>query len=203
MNPPPFEEALTQALTDAELTVSSTEMAQLKRYWNLLQRWNERINLTSLPLDTGSQPTLTRLFVEPAIGASMVDDRPLSCFDLGSGGGSPAIPLNVFRPQMQLTMVESRERKSAFLRAAVREVGIDADVLTSRVEDLQLTEVADLISIRAVRLDGSLLALVHRQLKPGGRLLVFGAKDTPPLFRPLEYRQLPSGTFLTLLTRST
>jgi 16S rRNA (guanine527-N7)-methyltransferase len=203
VNHPPFEEALASALHEAGLSVSPTEVAQLRRYWNVLQRWNDRINLTSLPLDTASAATMSRLFVEPAIGASMIEDRPMSCFDLGSGGGSPAIPLNVFRPQMQLTMVESKERKSAFLREAVREVGLDAEVLTTRIEDLQQLESTDLVTIRAVKLDGSLLSLVHGQLKQGGRLLVFGAKEIPPLFRPLEYRQLPSGSFLTLLARST
>jgi 16S rRNA (guanine527-N7)-methyltransferase len=160
------------------------------------------MNLTSLPLDPTSVPTINRLFIEPAVASALVEDTRLVAYDLGSGGGSPGIPLNVFRSELQLTMVESRERKCAFLREAVREVGLDAAVLNTRFEDLQMEPETDLVVLRAVRLDGSLLAMLHSQLKQGARVMVFGAKETPPLFRPVEFCQLPNGSYVTVLARA-
>jgi 16S rRNA (guanine527-N7)-methyltransferase len=198
-----FHEKLRAQLASSGTSVAKTQLSQLERYYELLAKWNERINLTSLPLDGYPTHTIDRLFVEPAVASTLVDEGPIVCFDLGSGGGSPAIPLNVFRPEMRLTMVESRERKSAFLREAAREVGLKrATVVTSRFEDLHLSGLADLVTVRAVRLDGGVVSLIHRQLRPGGRLLLFGAQETPPLFKPIEYCQLPgSESYLTLLVR--
>jgi len=197
-----FEHAAISRFNAAGVEVSAPQLHQLKRYYDLLYRWNQRINLTALPLENYPASTLDRLLVEPVVGATLVEDSLLDYFDLGSGGGSPAIPLAIVRPQLSLTMVESRERKAAFLRETIREVGlVEAGVLTNRFEDLADVSVADLVTVRAVKLDGALLSLVHRLLRPGGKLLVFGAKDTPPLFRPVEYCQLPSGSYLTMLVR--
>jgi 16S rRNA (guanine527-N7)-methyltransferase len=195
--------ALVPLLAAQSISATDAQLEQITRYYELLRRWNERINLTALPLDGYPSATLNRLIVEPAIAATLLPDRRLNVVDLGSGGGSPAIPLNIFRPQMRLTMVESRERKASFLREAVREALLaQATVINARFEDLTLTAPADLITVRAVKLDGGLLSLVHRNLVDGGRLLIFGPRETPPLFRPLEYCQLPGGnSYLTLLVK--
>lgn len=197
-----FKGAVARQLQAAHVEASELQLNQLERYYSLLKRWNERINLTALPLDDYPEATVDRLIVEPAVASSLLDDRPVDLVDFGSGGGSPAIPLNIFRPSFRLTMVESKERKGAFLREAARESGLpNANVLTMRFEDLFLPRPADLISVRAVRLDGGLVSLIHRLLSADGRLLVFGAQDIPSLFRPLQYCQLASGSFLTLLAR--
>lgn len=197
-----FREVVGPRLQAAHVEASRLQLNQLERYYSLLRRWNERINLTALPLDDYPAPTVDRLLIEPAVASTLIEDRELDCLDFGSGGGSPAIPLNIFRPKFRLTMVESKERKGAFLREAAREAGLPhAKVLTTRFEDLFLPKPADLVSVRAVKLDGALVSLIHRLLAVDGRLLVFGAQDIPSLFRPLEYCQLPTGAFLTLLVR--
>jgi 16S rRNA (guanine527-N7)-methyltransferase len=197
-----FKEAIARQLGASRVIVSELQLNQLERYYSLLKRWNERINLTALPLDGYPEATVDRLIIEPAVASTLLEDRPLDLLDFGSGGGSPAIPLNIFRPSFRLTMVESKERKGAFLREAARESGLPkANVLTARFEDLFLPRPADLITVRAVRLDAGLVSLIHRLLAQDGRLLVFGAQDIPSLFRPIEYCQLPSGSFLTLLAR--
>ena len=70
----------------------------LDAYYRLLARWNRTINLTALSLDPLADEALDRLFIEPLAAAPYIrealDVTPLSVwFDLGSGGGSPAIPL--------------------------------------------------------------------------------------------------------------
>src|SRR6516164_7658019 len=104
----------------ASVKVSEEAIEQLGRYFELLAKWNAKINLTALPLDPPTRETLDRLFVEPLAAARYFPRDPVAWFDLGSGGGSPAIPLKILHPEASLTMVEARVRKAAFLREAVR-----------------------------------------------------------------------------------
>ncbi len=159
---------------------SESELDQLFRYYDLLRSWNKRVNLTALPLDEVEFATVDRLFVEPGIAADLIPVERLRLLDLGSGGGSPAIPLKVLRPLAALTMVESRGKKAAFLREACRVIGVAADVLECRFEELSLEPAsADVISVRAVRLDENLVALIKRWLTRNGRLLFFAASAAP------------------------
>src|SRR5262249_62154900 len=98
----------------------------LGAYLRLLARWNATVNLTSLALDPPGDETFDRLVVEPIVAAERMHGVPGGSssvavwYDLGSGGGSPAIPLKLVRSSWTLTMVESRERKAMFLREAGR-----------------------------------------------------------------------------------
>jgi len=186
MTESPFASRLLGRAAQTGTVVSQTQALQLERYYELLRKWNRRMNLTALPLDVSpSNETLDRLFLEPLVAAVFLSDQPLQCFDLGSGGGSPAIPLKIARQQLVLTMVEARERKSAFLREAVRHLGLmDVTVLTARAEALPetLKNLADVVTLRALRLDSELIASVRSLLKPGGCLVTFGLKAAPEGF---------------------
>jgi 16S rRNA (guanine527-N7)-methyltransferase len=163
--------------------VTTREIDQLEAYFRLLTRWNLAINLTSLRLNPLSNGTLDRLLAEPLAAAASVPDSPGRWIDLGSGGGSPAIPMKIVRPQLTLTMVEARERKAAFLREAVRDVGLTAvEVLNERFETLpdrqpNLAGRHTLVTVRALRIDSRLLSVADWLLMPGGRLFLFGAPD--------------------------
>jgi 16S rRNA (guanine527-N7)-methyltransferase len=109
-----FRERMREQAETAGLTLDLTWVAQFEQYFRLLRHWNRTINLTALPFRGLPGKTLNRLFIEPLQAARFVDDAPLVWFDLGSGGGSPAIPLKIVRPLLPLTMVES-SRKAAFL----------------------------------------------------------------------------------------
>ena len=179
-----FRERLLARAGRANLTVEPGVVEALEAYYNLLTHRNKRINLTSLSLDRLTDQALERLILEPLTAASYVEDRPMKWFDLGSGGGSPAIPLKIARPRTRLMLVESRSRKAAFLREVVRELQLsDVEVIENRIEGL-ISEAsqpsADLITIRAVRLDRRMLTLLASFLIVGGQLLFFGADVTPP-----------------------
>jgi 16S rRNA (guanine527-N7)-methyltransferase len=122
------------------------------------------------------------------IGEGRTRDRPRSApvvwLDLGSGGGSPAIPLLIARPTLQLTMIESKTRKAAFLREAIRVVGLSgATVMNERFEDVAQTtdhvNAADLVTVRAVKADTELFETAARLLKETGRLCIFKASHDP------------------------
>jgi len=156
----------------------------LFRYVELLRRWNSRINLTSLPLDPLADETIDRLLIEPLCVAAQLEEIDGRWFDLGSGGGSPAIPIKVALPRLRLVMVESRERKAAFLREAVRELRLkNSSVLNMRFEALQadpsLASTADLVTVRAVKVDPDLIALCEFLLHSGGLLVMLGYKGEP------------------------
>lgn len=169
----------------------------LAAYYELLARWNRKINLTALD---NPDEAIDRLLLEPVIAARSlaVAAGPLEVIDIGSGGGSPAIPLALaLGPGTRLTMVEVKARKSAFLREAVRHLGLaGATVETARYEELLakpgLLEKFDLLSVRAVRIEPRILMTLQAFLKPGGLLLLFRGPSGPDVpstvIHPLEWQ---------------
>jgi len=175
-----FRDRLTKRARKADLAVPGDALELLERYYRLLERWNDRINLTGLRLHEPADSTLDRLLVEPIAAARFVPDDRFTWFDLGSGGGSPAIPLKIARPLARLTMVEAKAKKAAFLREATHALEFaDTTVANVRFEDLRDADQleparhVDVVTVRAVRIDESLIDAVTKLLPPGGRLLLF------------------------------
>jgi 16S rRNA (guanine527-N7)-methyltransferase len=171
-----FRERLSRRARKARICTPEEVLAPLETYYRLLARWNVKINLTSLPLQVPTDATFDRLFIEPLLAAELVPDVPGTWLDLGSGGGSPALPLKIVRPSLSLTLVESKTRKAAFLREVVRTLKLSgAEVANMRFQELPTsTPAADLLTVRAVRLDRTLLDESARLLRIGGHLLLFG-----------------------------
>ena len=94
---------------------------QLAAYYELLARWNRKINLTSLE---NLDEAIDRLLLEPLVASRYLPASANRLMDVGSGGGSPAIPFKLAVPRLRLTMVEAKARKSAFLREAVRHLSL-------------------------------------------------------------------------------
>lgn len=163
----------------ANLTIADDLLAGLEQYYNLLAKWNAKVNLTAFKLEPGGEDqAVDRLLLEPVVAARHLPAEARTLIDAGSGGGSPAIPLKLAAPHLSLRMVEVKTRKAVFLREAIRELGLaNAAVETSRFEELlsrpELHESADLVSIRAVRVEVSVLMSLQAFLKVGGQLLLF------------------------------
>jgi len=172
-----FRERLSRRARKARVRAPEKVLGPLETYYRLLAQWNVKINLTGLPLQTPTDATFDRLFIEPLLAAELVQDVPAVWLDLGSGGGSPAFPMKIVRPSLSLTLVESKTRKAAFLREVIRVLKLTGtEVANMRFQELPTpTPAADLVTVRAVRLDGSLLDESARLLRIGGRLLFFGS----------------------------
>lgn len=173
-----FRARLIEQLERSSVATPDDEaLDRLQMYFDLLVRWNQTINLTALPLDSPTPETFNRLFTEPLAAARSFPANAARWFDLGSGGGSPAIPLKAVKPDVHLTMIESRERKAAFLREVVRNLEIAAAVENMRFEDVdRLTESwrqVDVVTVRAVRPDATVFSAGSTLLSPQGRLLIF------------------------------
>ena len=193
----------------ASVALDERQLRGLESYLHLLARWNATINLTSLPLDGFPGATLNRLIAEPLIASKYMPFSEAvagaTWFDLGSGGGSPAIPLKLVCPSPALTMVESRERKGAFLREALRELRLpNTHVASARIEDTNSVNV-DIITVRAVYGNKVLAEAVSRMLGRAGTLLVFASAkpDFPGLRVTTEVPLISPGDSLFVMARST
>jgi 16S rRNA (guanine527-N7)-methyltransferase len=187
-----FRERLKRRAKAANVSISADLAEKLEIYFQLLTKWNAKINLTAYRLTTeGDDEAIDRLLIEPVVAARYIPENARTLLDAGSGGGSPAIPLKLASNDLALRMVEVKTRKAVFLREAVRALSLrDAQVETSRFEELlpraELHEALDLVSIRAVRIETRTLNTLQSFLRPGGKLLLFRGssknelEDSPP-----------------------
>jgi len=187
-----FFERLSRRAKAADVSLTIDLAEKLCTYYQILAKWNAKINLTAFRLTPeGDDAAIDRLLIEPVVAARYVPDNARTMLDAGSGGGSPAIPLKLASHNLSLRMVEVKTRKAVFLREAVRELGLrDAEVETSRFEELlpraELHEALDIVSIRAVRVETRTLNTLQAFLRPGGKIMLFrGAsksvlEDSPP-----------------------
>jgi len=188
-----LRDKIAKRSSKAGLSVAPAALEGLEAYFDLLRKWNRRVSLTALPVDDAGDEAIDRLLVEPMLAARYLLSQHARTMDIGSGGGSPAIPLKLVAPGISLRMVESKTRKAAFLREVVRSLNLkNADVEAVRSEELlvrpDLHEAADVVTLRAVKATGKVLAGLQSFLKPHGRLFLFGTglpteASTPQLVR--------------------
>ena len=178
-------ETITDRASVAGISLSSDELDNLSTFFELLRRWNRKVSLTALPVEEAGNEAIDRLLIEPILAARHLEHAVDTILDVGSGSGSPAIPLKLVRPSIFLRMVESRTRKVAFLREAIRVLGVErADVAPVRYQELlgdaEAKNKVDVVMVRAVRLDRRALLDLRLFLKPNGSLFLFrsaGAKE--------------------------
>lgn len=196
MNSREFHGRLIRRGRRAGVTISSPLAVKLEVYFKLLTAWNAKMNLTGLDLAEQGPAAIDRLLVEPLVAARHATTPVKQMIDIGSGGGSPAIPL-ALALSAHLMLVEAKTRKSVFLREALRALELqDAEVVTSRFEELlsrpSLHEAHDLLTLRAVRVEGSVLMNLQAFVRPGGELFLFraasGAEAPGTLMPPLTWK---------------
>jgi len=165
---------IERRFTFAGLTPPRELHDALATYLELLARWNKRINLTAFALDDPSDDAIDRLIVEPVSMARFVGPSDGLTIDVGSGAGSPALPFRLASAKFHLVLVESRVRKAAFLREAVRELALEGVVVENeRLEKIATQNAfagrADIVTMRAVRADEGVWRAVRTLLRPRGR----------------------------------
>ena len=178
-----FRARIERRASRVRLALSPPVLDALDAYLRLLDVWNRKMNLTAL---RDADAAIDRLVLEPALAARFVPYDAGRLIDVGSGSGSPALPLKICLPRLALSMVESKARKAAFLREAIRTLRLEgAEVQTARFEEIAahpgLASTVDLVTIRAVRIDPDLVAAAALVLTPGGQLFLFrGASPVDP-----------------------
>jgi len=184
---------LVRRAAKTNLFIADALADKLAAYYDLLLRWNRKINLTSIE---NVDDAIDRLLLEPIAASRYVPATAGLLMDVGSGGGSPAIPLKLAVPRLSLTMVEVKARKSAFLREAIRQLALESThVENARYEELlarpELHERHDIVSLRAVRTETQVLTSLQAFLSPGGVMMLFRGPSGPntptSLVPPLEW----------------
>jgi 16S rRNA (guanine(527)-N(7))-methyltransferase RsmG len=125
-----FAELLRQQLTSL-VELSPAQVSALERHFLLLMKWNKVLSLTSLH-DVAEM--VQRHYCESIFLALRLPAGNLRIADIGSGAGFPGIPVAVLRPDCSVSLIESHQRKSVFLREATRDLA-NVEVLSKRVED--------------------------------------------------------------------
>jgi 16S rRNA (guanine527-N7)-methyltransferase len=138
----PAPDWFSQLLVDHEL--SQSQIAQLYAHYELLLRWNQRMNLTTVK--PGPEMVI-RHYCESLFFAAHLPDYKISVLDVGSGAGFPGIPMAILKPAWRVTLVESAQRKAVFLRESTRGLA-NVSVLGQRIEDVALK--TDWLVARAV-----------------------------------------------------
>ncbi|MCH7471435.1 class I SAM-dependent methyltransferase [bacterium] len=143
-------EALSARLEHALPRLRSTELSQLTAYLRLVSEYSAVLNLTGF----SSADELADGLVVPAVRLLELGEIPAGCLavDLGSGNGSPVVPLAVLCPQASFTAVEARARRAAFLRQAAAALHLaNLTVRHTRIEDMLDVEARsyDLVTARA------------------------------------------------------
>jgi 16S rRNA (guanine527-N7)-methyltransferase len=153
-----------------DLDVSRETMERLAAYTDLVEKWNPRINLVSR---TSLENIWTRHIVD-SIQVFKSADRYGQWVDMGSGGGFPGLVVAILsasgHSDMRVTLIESDQRKCAFLRTVIRETGIKAKVLSQRIEQA-VPQNADVLSARALTNLSGLLEYCERHLSRDGLAL--------------------------------
>ena len=154
------------------IDVSRETLERLEDYEALLHKWNPRINLVS---KTTLADAWTRHFVDSAQLFELADGKIGHWADLGSGGGFPGLVIAILAAEHKnlgkMTLVEADRRKSLFLQAVLRETGVDAQVVTDRIEATQALE-ADIISARALADLSTLIGYADKHLSKDGTAIL-------------------------------
>lgn len=189
------------------IIVPSHAEEPLVTYFDLLFHWNAKINLTAL---TDTDDAIDRLLLEPLVAALQLPQSS-DVMDLGSGGGSPAIPLAIALGARRLVMIESRTRKAAFLREAVRTLELNATVESERFQAVadrgEYAGRMGLVSVRAVRVDRETMKAAESFLEPDGRLALFTRLPSQPSnspnerLKPVKTTPLLGNSYLIVLQR--
>jgi 16S rRNA (guanine527-N7)-methyltransferase len=130
--------ALERGLVELALALPAGASERLMAYLGLLAKWNQTYNLTAIrdPLQSVSHHLLDSLAVLPELSGCKG-----TLADVGSGGGLPGIPIAIAEPARHVTLNDASEKKGAFLRQAVIELGLsNATVHVGRVEDWRPAE---------------------------------------------------------------
>jgi 16S rRNA (guanine527-N7)-methyltransferase len=142
---------------------------QLATYLDLILKWNAKLNLTAIRTP---EEVVRRHFGESLFAGAHLG--PCSTLlDFGSGAGFPGIPIRLLRPEVAVTLAESQGKKAAFLREAVRTLGLTVEVYASRVELMPASRRFDTVTLRAVdNMESAVLQAANRAER---QIVILGA----------------------------
>jgi len=164
---PPFRELLAPRL-------SGTTLDLLVLYAELLEHWSARHNLVRV----ANRRELVERHILDSLEASPLPSGGGLLLDVGSGAGLPGVPLLVANGGWEGVLLEPRQKRWAFLRLVIRELGLNAHAERTRYQDLGVGRSWNLITLRAVGGYGEFLRWARGALALGGEVLIWATTDT-------------------------
>jgi 16S rRNA (guanine527-N7)-methyltransferase len=162
----------TRQVLDLGCNLTTEQLTKFQKYYQLLLQWNNKINLVSRK-DT--ERLISFHFVDSLLVLNDIPTKAKVC-DLGSGAGLPGIPLKIMRDDIILFLVESIQKKAAFLRLCVEELNFkDVTVYAERAE--KITDLkCDIILIRLLGKIKKIVPLCYHLLAPQGKIIFYKSK---------------------------
>ena len=167
-------EKLKEYAAENGIVLEEGMLSAFEEYGESLKEWNEKVNLTAIVDDEG---ILVKHFIDSLLLLQAVDlPQGAKVADIGTGAGFPGVPVKIARPDISLVLVDSLNKRLAFLEDLCRRLDISAERVHGRAEDLgrmpQYREAFDLVTARAVTNLRELAEFCLPMVKKGG---CFGA----------------------------
>ncbi|WP_270654432.1 16S rRNA (guanine(527)-N(7))-methyltransferase RsmG [Streptococcus gordonii] len=172
-----------QLLAQQGIELNDRQKDQFERYFELLVEWNEKINLTAI---TEKNEVYLKHFydsIAPVL-QGLIGNQELKLLDIGAGAGFPSLPMKIIYPQLDVTIIDSLNKRINFLKLLAEELKLDkVHFYHGRAEDLAQDKAFraqfDLVTARAVARMQVLSELTIPYLKVGGKLLALKASNAP------------------------
>jgi 16S rRNA (guanine527-N7)-methyltransferase len=165
------------------IELDEMRLRTISTYIDLLLKWNARINLTAI---RDPEEIVERHFGESFFAARFVLQRNSigTAIDLGSGAGFPGVPFAILVPEVQVTLIEARQKKATFLKELVYSLGLkNVKVFSDRAETYP--GMADLVMLRAVERFEQALQMAVQLTRVGGRIALMIGTGQVELARTL------------------
>ena len=200
---PTLTESAIGDLLQPYLTPPPSLLPQLSAYLDLLLKWNARTNLTAI---RDPEEIVRRHFGESLFAAQHLgppEQLPNTLLDLGSGAGFPGLPIALLHPEIRITLAESQNKKSTFLREAVRTLGLqNVEIWPARAESMPPTRQFHTVTMRAVDNMAAAIAAATPRATHQLLLLTSTPPTLPPEFTPKPPIPIPNSQS-TILLRAT
>lgn len=179
-----FETLLARAAEAVDCPLTPEQLEKFKRYYNMLADWNTRMNLTAI---TDPEGVAVKHFADSLLLLKAVE-IPQNAWlaDIGTGAGFPAVPAGIVRGDLHLVLVDSLKKRVGFLIELCAALGLQADCIHGRAEELGRTglrEKQDVVTARAVAHLRVLTEYCLPFVKVGG---VFAALKGPEIEKELK-----------------
>ena len=170
-----------QALAEQGFELTDQQKDQFQRYFQLLVEWNEKINLTAI---TAEDEVYLKHFYDSLapILQGHLKNEPIALLDIGAGAGFPSLPMKILFPQLEVTIIDSLNKRIQFLHLLAEVLGLKGvHFYHGRAEDFaqdkHFRAQFDLVTARAVARMQVLSELTIPFLKVGGRLIALKASS--------------------------
>lgn len=179
-----IQSRLRDATSEHGLALSPTQVESLCSYAQRLLKWNSAVNLTG---HKTVEAIVDDLVLPSLIVAPHIIEKA-SVIDVGSGAGIPGVPIAIIRSDIDITLLEPRQRRAAFIRSVADLFSAKATVREERVEDITGSKLFDLAMSRGVFPLNKWLSIGRRLIKEAGVVAAWTSdKTSPPAAIHLPY----------------